>query len=294
MDDINAYIVFAKVVEAESFTGAAELLGESKSAVSKQINRLEDSLGVRLLNRTTRRMSLTEAGQIFYDRARRVAEEAEEARLAVTQLQESPRGVLRVNAPLSYGIEHLAPILPTFMERFPDLTVDLTLSDRRADLVEEGIDVAIRIGALSDNSLIARKLSEYRRIVVASPRYWETHPKPQKPADLTDHDCLTYSYLSTGRTWNFKGDDAYIDVPVSGSLSANNGDAIVRVVSQGLGVAWLPEFICGRALATGALEPVLEAFETDPIGVFAVFPHRRNLPTKVRVFVDYCADVLAQ
>ena len=293
MDDVNAYIVFAKVVEAESFTGAAELLGESKSAVSKQINRLEDSLGIRLLNRTTRRMSLTEAGEIFYDRVRRVVDEVEEARLAVTQLQESPRGVLRVNAPLSYGIEHLAPILPGFMARYPDLKVDVTLIDRRIDLIDEGVDVAIRIGVLSDTSLIARKLTAYRRLITAAPAYWEKHGKPATPQDLAAHNCLTYAYLSAGRSWRFREQDGrQFDVAVAGNLTANNGEMLAHAAIQGQGVTWLPQFICGPGLEQGDLEPVLEEYELEPVGVFAVFPHTRNLSTKVRVFVDYCAEML--
>jgi len=293
MDDVNAYIVFAKVVEAESFTGAAELLGESKSAVSKQINRLEDSLGIRLLNRTTRRMSLTEAGEIFYERVRRVVEEVEEARLAVTQLQESPRGVLRVNAPLSYGIEHLGPMLPGFMARYPDLKVDVTLIDRRVDLIDEGVDVAIRIGVLSDTSLIARKLTGYRRIITAAPAYWAKHGKPATPQELAAHNCLTYAYLSGGRSWRFREPDGQqVDVAVAGNLTANNGEMLAQAAIHGHGVTWLPQFICGPGLAQGDLEPVLEDYELEPVGVFAVFPHTRNLSTKVRVFVDYCAEVL--
>ena len=293
MDDVNAYIVFAKVVEAESFTGAAEVLGESKSAVSKQINRLEDSLGLRLLNRTTRRMSLTEAGQLFYERARRVAEEAEEARLALTQLQDSPRGVLRVNAPVSYAFEHLAPILPGFMAAYPDLKVDVTLMDRRTDLVEEGVDVAIRIGTLADSSLVARKLRSYRIIVAAAASYWERHGKPTRPEDLTDHNCLTYVYDSGGRFWRFKDSDGQTqDVAVKGSMTANNGEVLARAALDGAGVARLPEFICGRLIEAGDLHPVLEDFETEPVGVHAVFPHSRNLPTKVRVFIDYCVAAL--
>ena len=293
MDDVNAYIVFAKVVEAESFTGAAALLGESKSAVSKQINRLEDSLGLRLLNRTTRRMSLTEAGRVFYERARRVAEEAEEARLALTQLQDSPRGVLRVNAPVSYGIEHLGPILPGFMALYPDLKVDVTLMDRHTDLVDEGVDVAIRIGVLADSSLVARKIRSYRIIVVAAPSYWQRHGRPETPDGLAEHNCLTYAYTFGGRSWRFAGRDGVVtDVVVKGVLTANNGEVLARAAVEGAGVVCLPEFICGPFLERGTLEAVLEDFEADPIGVHAVYPHSRNLPTKVRVFIDYCVKIL--
>lgn len=288
MDDINAYLVFARVVEEGSFTAAAERLGESKSAVSKQIGRLEDSLGTRLLNRTTRRMSLTEAGAIFYERVRRVVEEVEEARIAVSQLQAAPRGTLRVSAPVSFGMTHVAPMLPLFMARYPDLHVDIALTDHQVDLVEDGIDVAIRIGALTDTSLIARRIREYRRLIVASPDYWRKHGMPEHPNDLGDHNCLTYAYLLGGRTWRLRAPDGTeIAVRVGGSMNANNGELLMSAAEAGLGIIQSPSFICDQAVAAGRLVPALEDYEFEPVGLHAVFPHARNLSTKVRVFVDF-------
>jgi len=291
MEDINAYLVFAKVVEEGSFTAAAERLGESKSAVSKQIGRLEDSLGTRLLNRTTRRMSLTEAGVIFYERVRRVVEEVEEARVAVSQLQATPRGTLRVSAPVSFGIPHVAPVLPDFMRRYPELHVDISLTDHQVDLVDEGIDVAIRIGTLTDTSLIARRIREYDRVVAASPDYWRKHGMPKHPSDLSDHNCLTYAYFASGRTWHLNAPEGgEIAVRVGGSLNANNGEILLRAAEDGVGVIQSPSFICDQAIAEGRLIPALQEFGFEPVGLHAVFPHARNLSTKVRVFVDFLVE----
>lgn len=182
MDKLTSMAVFAKVVEAESFTGAAAQLGLSKSAVSKAVSALEDRLGARLLNRTTRRLALTEVGRAFYERCARIVAEAEEAELAVTHLQDSPRGTLRVNAPVSFGVLHLGPALAAFMPRYPELKVDLAFTDRYVDLIEEGVDVAVRIaGRLEDSSLIARRLADNEMVVVASPAYWERHGRPRRP-----------------------------------------------------------------------------------------------------------------
>lgn len=291
MDDVNAYLVFARVVEEGSFTAAAERLGESKSAVSKQIGRLEDSLGTRLLNRTTRRMSLTEAGAVFYERVRRVVEEVEEARIAVSQLQATPRGTLRVSAPVSFGIAHIAPVLPEFMQRYPDLHVDISLTDHLVDLVEEGIDVAIRIGALTDTSLIARRIRNYRRLIVASPDYWRKHGMPEHPSELIDHNCLTYTYSVRGRSWRLNAPDgSEVTVQIGGNMNANNGEILLSAAAAGLGVIQSPSFLCEPWVADGRLVPALEPFEFEPIGLHAVFPHARNLSTKVRVFVDYLVE----
>ena len=291
MEDINAYLVFARVVEEGSFTAAAERLGESKSAVSKQIGRLEDGLGTRLLNRTTRRMSLTEAGAVFYERVRRVVEEVEEARAAVSQLQATPRGTLRVSAPVSFGISHVSPILPDFMRRYPDLRTDISLTDHHVDLVEDGIDVAIRIGALTDTSLIARRIRDYRRLILASPDYWQKHGVPQHPSELSEHNCLTYAYFAGGRTWRLNAPEGgEITVRVGGSLNANNGEILIRAAEAGLGVIQSPSFMCDQSVAEGRLVPALEEFGFEPIGLHAVFPHARNLSTKVRVFVDFLVE----
>lgn len=292
-EDVGAYVTFARVVEQESFTGAAEVLGLTKSAVSKQIAKLEESLGVRLLNRTTRKIQITEAGYVFYERCRRIADEVEEARAAVTSLQTSPRGLLRISASVSYGMLHLSKILPDFMKQNPDLHVDLSLSDRKIDLLEEGIDVAVRIGRLTDSSLIAKKITTFCSVVAASPAYWDEHGRPEHPSDLSQHNCFKYAYLASGDRWEFRdGDGNPIFVPVDGMLSANNGDVLLKSAEKGLGVVWLPNFLITDQFETGVLEEVLRDWEPEPIGLYTVFPHSRHLPTKTRAFIDFMAETV--
>ncbi|MEE8394088.1 MAG: LysR family transcriptional regulator, partial [Rhodospirillales bacterium] len=278
--------VFAGVVEAGGFSSAAAALGISKSAVSKRVARLEDRLGARLLNRTTRRLSLTEAGAQFHERCIRILSDVEDAQSAITSLQLNPRGTLRVNAPMSFGVRHIAPALAGFMSRHPELKVDLVLNDRVVDLIEEGFDVAVRIVRLSDSSLIARRLASYRRVVCASPEYWESHGRPAHPRQLKDHNCLNYTYLLTQGGWRFSGPNGPMTVAVSGSFQTNNGDALRVAALNGIGVCMLPTFIAGEDLSAGRLEAALEDFEEEDLSIYAVFPHARQLPAKVRTFVD--------
>jgi DNA-binding transcriptional LysR family regulator len=289
-DNLSGMAIFAKVVEAKSFTAAANELGMSKSAVSKHISRLEDRLGARLLNRTTRRLGLTETGAAFYDRCARVVTEAEEAALAVTELQSEPRGTLRVNAPMSFGILHIAPAIPDFLARYPDLHIDVAMNDRFVDLIDEGFDVAIRIARLMDSSLIARRLAPDRRAIVGSPAYFEKRGTPRTPDDLVHHNCINYAYMSAHDQWQFVDADGARSVEVEGNLRANNGDAIRVAVLAGLGVAHLPTFIVGRDIQDGRLVQVLADFMPSRSSVYAVYPHNRHLSVKVRVFVDFLAN----
>jgi len=290
MDKLTGMAVFARVVEANSFTEAARRLGMSKAAVSKQISRLEERLGARLLNRTTRRLSLTEVGAAFYERCARIMVEAEDAELAVTRLHAEPRGTLRVDAPVNFGLRYLAPLLPDFMARYPELAVDITFNDRFMDLVDEGYDMAVRIAHLADSSLIARKLAESPRMVCAAPRYWEAHGRPGVPADLARHNCFDYSYLTTRNEWRFRGPEGPVAVRVSGTLHSNNGDVLRAAAVAGLGVVLMPVFMAHDDLVAGRLEPVLREFEEPPPGIHAVYPHNRHLSAKVRAFVDYLVD----
>jgi DNA-binding transcriptional LysR family regulator len=291
MEQLDAMAVFAGVIEAESFSGAARALGLSKSAVSKQVSRLEDRLGLRLLNRTTRRLSLTEAGAAFYQGCQRVVAEAEAAEQAVTHLASAPRGRLRVNAPMSFGVSHISPALPEFLGRYPELAVDLTLNDRIVDLVEEGFDVGLRIGPLADSSLVARRLAPNRSVLSAAPSYLQARGAPRDPGELADHACLLYSYLATGAVWRLTGPQGDRRCKVSGPLRVNNGDAILAAALGGLGVALLPCFICGEDLRAGRLVRVLPDWEASPdSAVSAVFPAARHLSPKVRAFVDFLAE----
>ncbi|MEQ8603036.1 MAG: LysR family transcriptional regulator [Marivibrio sp.] len=292
MHDLSGIAVFAAVVEAGSFTKAGDKLGLSKSAVSKQITKLEERLGAQLMNRTTRRLSLTEVGQAFYERCRRIVAEAEEAELAVTRLQVAPRGILRLSAPVSFGIEHLGPALPDFMAQHPEVQIDMECADRQVDLVEEGFDMAVRIGRMRDSSLIAKRIAYSRRKVLAAPGYWAEHGKPAHPDELTQHRCLTYAYLQTAQNWEFQDPETGKPFTVtvnSGPLHSNNGHVLAHAAAGGRGVIYTPTFICRSELRAGRLESALDAFDAEPIGVHAVYPPNRHLSAKVRAFIDFLA-----
>lgn len=289
-DPLEGMSVYAAVVDAGTFTGAARQLRISKGAVSQQVQKLEDRLGVRLLNRTTRRLSLTDEGRAFYDHCRRILDEARDAVDALDSLGTGPRGRLRVNAPMSFGIMHLGPAVADFMAAYPEIEIDLELNDRQLDVVEEGFDMAIRIARLPDSSLIARRLAPCRRIVMASPAYWDRMSRPRHPNDLKNHDALIYDYLSDPDTWTFKGPEGRISVTVSGRMRANNGEVLLAAAKRGLGVDFAPTFFCCGEIQSGELEVVLSDYEDDPISVYAVYPHKRHLSPRVRAFVDFLAD----
>lgn len=289
MDHLTGMAVFAKVVETGTFTGAAQAMGLSKGAVSKQIAKLEDRLGARLLNRTTRRSSLTEVGAAFYERCRRIVAEAEEAELAVTRLHAEPRGTLRVNLPMSFGILHMAGALPDFMAAYPEISLDVTLDDRVVNVVDEGFDVVIRITELPDSSLIARRVAPFRIATCAAPAYWDAHGRPKHPDDLRNHACLLYSYLSNLNEWRYRGPDGPFSVRVDGPMRGNNGELLRAAAVAGLGVVRSPTFIVGCELVSGRLEQVLTEYEDDDRGIYAVYPHNRHLSAKVRAFVDFMA-----
>ena len=256
MNNLSAMAIFAKVVEAKSFTAAAARLGVTKSLVSREIGRLEDRLGARLLNRSTRRLSVTETGAAFYERCARVVAEAEEAERAVTNLQSEPRGTLMLNAPVSFGALHVAPAISEYLARFPEARIDMTLNDRFVDLVEEGFDLAIRIAVLTDSSLIARRLAPSRRAVCASYAYLERHGAPRVPDDLLHHNCMSYAYMAIEDQWQLIEDGQSRAIPVSGNFRANNGDALREAALAGLGLAILPTFIVGRDIQEGRLASV--------------------------------------
>lgn len=287
MESFGSLQVFIRIAETGSLSAAARDLGLSKSVVSKKLAALEDRLGARLINRTTRRLSLTAEGAAFLERAQRILAELEEAEQAVGRLSAEPRGMLRVNAPMSFGILHVAPAMGDFMARYPDLSVTLDLNDRQVDLVDEGYDVAVRIAALPESSLIARRLAPVRRAVCASPAYWRRHGRPAHPRDLGRHDCLIYTNLPTPNDWRFRDGGGSFSIRVGGRLAANNGDALREAALAGLGVCVAPTFIVGGDLRSGRLEAVLQGFVEDTVAVYGVYPHRRHLSAKVRAFVDF-------
>lgn len=292
MEHLSDIAVFVRVVEAGSFTAAADKLGLSQSAVSKSVNRLEERMGTRLLNRSTRKLSLTEAGAALHERGARALAEIEDAELEITRLQTEPRGVLRVNAPMSFGILHVAPLVPAFLERYPELTIDLQLDDRLTDLVEEGFDCAIRIKALSDSTLVAKRLGPCRQVVCAAPDYWRRHGMPQTPRELKDHAVLTYVNRASPGEWEFRAPDgARIKVQASGRLQSNNGLALTESALRGLGILISPTFYIGAALKQRKLVPALTDHAIVPeLDIHAVYPGRRHLSPKVRAFIDFVAE----
>jgi DNA-binding transcriptional LysR family regulator len=291
MDRLTAMLAFTQVVEAESFSEAARRLGLSKSSVSKRVAQLEARLGVQLLRRNTRRLSLTDDGRAFYERCAQIVREVEEAELEVDRAHAAPQGLLTVNAPMSFGQLWLGSVVVDFLKRHPKLRVEMVLDDRPLDTVERGFDVTIRVApTLADSSLIARRLAPNRLVVCASPEYLAQRGVPRTPADLTQHDCLLYSYLSWGDTWHFVGPGGDERIPVSGSLRANNGDVLREAALAGLGLAYLPSFIVGRDLARRSLRAVLEDAVDRSTAIWALYSPTRHLSAKVRAFVDSLAE----
>lgn len=293
MDRLASMEVFVRVAEVKGFTEASRRLGLSKSSVSKHVAALENHLGVRLLNRTTRRLSLTEAGVDYYECCRRIAGDIEAAEESVTRLHTEPRGHLKVNAPMSFGRLHLAPAIPEFLARYPHVTVEMSMDDRIVDLIEEGFDLAVRITRLEDSSLIARRIASTRRIVCASPDYLTKHGVPRRPADLAQHNCLIYSYSPAGDRWRFSGPDGDHTVRVNGNFRANSGDALCAAALDGLGIMTIPDFIAGEDLRAGNLRAVMEDYHLPEIPIQAVYPHQRHVTAKLRVFIDYLVERFA-
>ena len=291
MHDLSAMAVFAAIAEAGSLTVAAERLSLSKSAVSKQLSRLEERLGARLVNRNTRQVSLTEVGTVYFGFCARILEEAEAAEAAVANLQGAPRGRLRVNAPMSFGTMHLAEALTGFAGRYPEITVDLELTDAFVDLVDSGIDVAVRITSMQDSTLIARQLAPSRGMVVASPDYLARHGVPAHPRDLRNHNCMIYTLAPNPGTWNFRtADGGARPIQVQGSMRSNNGEVLREAAIAGQGIVMNPTFITYRAIRDGRLVPLLCDFDLPQSGIHAVYPNRRHLSPKVRAFIDFLGD----
>ena len=286
LEHLTGMAIFARVVEYRSFTRAARELGMTKSTVSKQVGRLEDRLGLRLLNRSTRQLSLTEAGVAFYQGCRRMVAEAEQAEQAVSFLAEAPRGTLFVSAPVSFGTLHILPGLPDFLRRYPELRVEVTLNDRLVDLIEEGFDIGVRIRKLEDSALVSRRLAPSRRVLAASPDYLARQGRPRRLEDLADHECLIYAYQVEGALWRLAGPDGKREVKVAGRLRVNNGEALLAAALGGAGIAFLPTFVCGEALRGGRLARVLPDWSDDEGAVNVICPPGRNLLPKVRVFID--------
>ena len=294
MDRFADLQTFVAVVEAGGISAAADRLSIAKSAVSRRLTELEAHLGVQLFQRSTRRLNLTDSGQGFYERCLRILADLEEAESAVSQAHTTLRGKLRVALPLSFGVMHLAPLINEFAARHPEIEFDLDLNDRRVDLLQEGFDLAIRIAALSDSSLIARRLAPIRHAVCANPAYFKQHGMPDHPAQLAEHDCLIYSNLASPGIWSYADSAGNAGtVKVRAKLAANNGDFLSRAAIAGHGIILQPTFYLHDAIERGLLRPILTDWQWPQLNAYALYPQTRHLSTRVRAFVDFLAERLA-
>jgi DNA-binding transcriptional LysR family regulator len=289
MRNLTELAIFAQVVESHSFSAAAARLGLSKSAVSKHVTRLEACLGAPLLNRTTRHVSLTEAGTALYERCTRILAEVEEAEAEIARLHEAPRGLLRINAHASFGELHLVPAIAAFMTRYPEVQVELTLTNQVVDLIKDGVDLAIRAASvLPDSSLLARRLAPNRVVVCASPDYFIRHGLPQTPEDLRRHNCLLYTPLGP-QQWRFQGPRGEYPVPVTSTFQADKAEALRAAALSGLGVAILPTFLVGPDVRAGVLQVVFPSAVAFTSTIYALYPPTRHLAPKVQALVDFLA-----
>ncbi|MFJ7566752.1 LysR family transcriptional regulator [Herminiimonas sp. NPDC097707] len=293
MDILNCMKTFVAVVEAESFTAAGTRLDISKALVSKYVGILEDHLGTRLLNRTTRRLSLTESGLAYYERCLQILADVDEAEQVAAQSAAMPRGTLKVAMPVSFGTVRIAPLLTEYMRRYPEVRLDIALADRRVDLIEDGYDLAIRVGNLPESGLIARKLATDRIALCASPAYLKAHGTPHSPEELKKHACLNYSYSSSGDEWVFGSGKTRAAVHIDGPMRANNGDMLRLAALDGAGLIWQPHFIVADDLKAGRLVELMKDESGTELGIYAIYPSRKHLSAKVRTFVDYLVACMA-
>ncbi len=289
MDKLEAMNAFVKVVALGSYAEAGRALGLTRSAVSKAVMELEQLLGARLLDRTTRRVSATEAGLAYYESSVDVLARVEETEMQVSRLHDEPKGVLKLNAPVSFGVLHLGPLIGQFMAQYPDLKIELTLNDRFIDPIEEGVDVTIRIGILADSSLIARRLAPGRRVLVAAPGYVKERGVPQTPDDLVQHRCLNYGHTTTLQRWQLTQDGQTIGVAINSVMCSNNGDVLRAAALAAQGIAMLPTFLVGADIRAGRLMVVLPEYPPTELGVFALYAPNRYLAAKTRLLIDFLA-----
>lgn len=294
MDKLANMQAFAMVSQTGNFAEAARKLSLANSVVSKRVKDLEDFLGTQLLTRTTRKVKLTDAGYDYLEYVRKFLDEMAEVEAAVRHKAQKPVGMIKLAAPQSFGQQFLGPALSAYLEKYPDVSLKVYLSDKRVDLVEEGFDLGITIGVLQDSALIARKLGNCRRVVCASPAYLAKHGRPQRPQDLISHHCLSYLNVAEGKAWPFMigGKRSWQTVP--GRFSADSGDILYQAALAGSGITMLPAFIVGKAVQDGKLEVVLEDYEEQNFNVYALYQHKRHLSTRVRMLIEHLAQCFGQ
>jgi len=295
LPDFEALAIFAKVVELRSFAAAAGELALSKATVSKAVSRLEERLGARLFNRTSRRLALTDAGQKLSERAARLLADGEAAENDALAQSAVPRGLVRLAVPMTFGVKALAPLLPEFLKAYPEVSIDLHLSDAAVDLIGEGFDAGLRIARLPDSSLIARRLCPMPRYTVAAPAYLKRYGRPTHPMHLADHKCFGYAYLSTPNVWHYtNASGEEVSVRPAGQLRVNNGEALMPAVLAGLGIADLPEFIVGDAIASGKVEVILKGWKQPEGAVHLVTPPGGPRPARVEVLAEFLVKQFAK
>ncbi|MFY0615170.1 MAG: LysR family transcriptional regulator [Hyphomicrobiaceae bacterium] len=290
MDKLDAMLAFTKVVVLGSFTEAGRQLGLTRSAVSKGVIELEQLLGARLLDRTTRKVSPTEAGLAYYERCLAILSNIEETELQVSRLHDEPKGTLKLNAPMSFGILHVGRAIADFMAAFPDLKVELFLNDRFVDPIEEGFDVTVRIADLSDSSLIARKLGPGRRVLVVAPNYISKHGMPEMPHELANHACLNYGHTTVLQRWPLTHAGKPLSAPINSRLCSNNGDVLREAALAGQGIAMLPTFLVGDDIQASHLQVILPDYPPKELGIYALYAPNKYLAAKTRVLIDFLVD----
>ena len=291
IDHASEMAAFVRVVDSRGFSAASAGLGLTPSAVSKLVTRLETRLGVRLLQRTTRALNLTAEGEVFYAAARRILAEIETLENQISGQGSTPQGLLRVTTSLAFSTYQLTPVLPEFLARYPQVRLELLPTDRVVDMVEEGMDVALRIGRLADTSFMARKIGEDRRLICAAPSYLARHGTPTRPEDLARHDCILSRERAVLNRWQFRVDGVIRTIDVTGRLAVDEGELQMQLAVQGLGIVRLTRLTVAQAVRSGALVPLLGAFSADdPVGIHAVYPHRRHLAPRVTAFVNFLIE----
>ncbi len=291
MDRTAEMTAFVRAVDTGGFSAAAREIGLTPSALSKLVTRLEDRLGARLLHRTTRRLQLTAEGEAFYARARPILTALDEAEAEVTQASASPRGLLRLHCGYAFGMHQLAPAIPRFLERHPQVELDIAISDQLSGAIAEGVDLSIRIGPLDESSMVARRICNLERMICASPDYLRRHGTPRTPDDLQQHNCLWITSLPALRRWPFDTDDGIRVVNISGNVVANNAETVLQLGVAGVGIVRLADVIVGEALRSGQLVPLLtDWYHVEPVPLFATYPSGRNLSPKVRAMVDFLVE----